>query len=41
LDNVSLNADSAAMDDPDLPEPPLHGLIQVFLDHNLDFLWLE
>ena len=37
LDNLSLDTDAAAMDDPDLPKPPLNSLIQVFLYNNGDF----
>ena len=37
LDNLSLNPDPAAMDDPNLPKSPFHSLIEVFLDDNPDF----
>ncbi len=41
LDNLSLDADAAAMDDPDLAKPPLNSLIQVFLYNDGDFPRLE
>jgi len=41
LDKLSLDPDTAAMDDPDLPKPPSHRLILVFVDHNPDFSRLK
>ena len=41
LDNLSLNPDPAAMDDPDLPKSLFHCLIEVFFDDNPDFSRLK
>ena len=41
MDDLALDADAAAVDDPDLAKAPLDGLIQIFLDHNRDLLCLE
>ncbi len=41
LDNLSLDTNAAAMDDADLPKPPLNSLIQVFLYYDGDFPRLE
>ena len=41
MDNLSLNSYPPAMDYPDFPKPPFHGLIEVFLHHDLDFSRLK
>jgi hypothetical protein len=39
--NLSLDPDTAAVNDPDFRKFALHGLIKVFLNHDLDFPGLE
>ena len=41
MHDLALDAGSAAMDDANLAKSTLDGLIQIFLDHNVDFLRLE
>ena len=41
LNDLALDAGAAAMDDADLAKALLDGLIQIFLDDDVDFLRLE
>jgi hypothetical protein len=41
LDNLSLDPDPTAMDDPHLLKAPFHCLIEVFLHHDPDFSRLK
>jgi hypothetical protein len=41
MHDLAQNADPTAVDDTNLPKSPQHSLIQVFLDNNVDFLWLK
>ena len=41
MDDLALDAGAAAMDDADLANALLDGLIQIFLDDDVDFLRLE
>jgi len=39
--DLALHADATAVNDADLAKPALNGLIQIFLDHDMDFLRLK
>ena len=41
MNDFALHADAASVDDAHLSESPAHSLVEVFVDDNLDFLWLE
>ena len=41
MDDLALHADAAAVDDADLAEAPLDGLIKVLFNDNPDFLRLK
>jgi hypothetical protein len=41
LNDLALDAHAAAVDDADLRKPALDGLIEVFLEHNMDLPGLK
>lgn len=41
MDNLTLDANSSAVDDANLTKTFLDRLIQIFFDHDMDFLRLE
>jgi hypothetical protein len=40
-DDLALHSHAAAVDDADLAEPALDGLIEVLFHHNPDLTWLK
>jgi hypothetical protein len=41
MDDLALDPNTAAVDDAHFPKTFLHRLIQVFLDNDMDLVWLE